>query len=146
MSYYGSQQALYNTKIVYCIQSMKSKDIDWTWKVYILHIIQGVSKKVKCSYLGEILLKLVFIGGYLWNLHCLRFFQVTLNERVLTLLPLKLFRLLRGFLWPLLLTPGKVIRLCTSSKECYVTNYEAEHKLHLQWNKCNNENTMCKTV
>ena len=59
-------------------------------------------------------------------------FQATLNTWVFTLLPLKLFRLLRRLLWPLLLTPGKDIRLCTTSIECYMTNYKIEHTLYSQ--------------
>ena len=63
--------------------------------------------------------------------------QGTLNTRVLTLLPLKLFRLLRGFFWPLLLTPEKYIRPWTTSIQCYVTNCEAKNELYFQRNKCN---------
>ena len=72
-------------------------------------------------------------------------FKFTLITRVLDLLPLKPFRLLRGFLWPpLQLTPGKDVRLCTMSIECYVTNYKAQHTLYFQWKSF--KNNMCKTL
>ena len=64
-------------------------------------------------------------------------FQVTLNTR---------FRLLRGFFRPLLLTPGKDIKLSTMSVACCWTNHEAEFKVYFHRIKCNNKNGRCKTV
>ena len=69
-------------------------------------------------------------------------FQVISNTFALALLPPKLFQLFGWFLLQLLLTPGRDIRLCTTSIECYVTYYvvETEHKLHFQRNQCSNKN------
>ena len=65
-------------------------------------------------------------------------FQVISNTFALALLPPKLFQLFGWFLLQLLLTPGRDIRLCTTSIECYVTDYvvEGEHKLHFQRKRC----------
>ena len=89
----------------------------------------------------------VFKSKHRWGLGTIWFCKhslATITTSKLHSLPLKLFRGFREFLWPLLFTPGKDTRLCTTSVERYGTNYEAEHKLCFQRNnKCNGWEASC---